>query len=250
MGIVIHLRTTSTHCLVRYEDGSRLAGIIYIHRISAQQCGGISVRNFRMFRKLCGDLKNVVIVMSMWDEVNIVVGESRERELANDHFKPALDKEAQLARYNNSTKSAHDIIRCIMNNREHEPAEEGKDTTDTTTGEVVIEKLNEQIRDHQAELAALKAAVGETFNEMMTALEEKEEAMRLELDETRKLQEEVRRELEETRELQQAIRQELNETRELRREVRREFDGGMREVMKTKALAETERFLNRISGLR
>jgi hypothetical protein len=42
----------------------KLSGLIYVHRISDVLMGGISSRNFRMFRKLCGDdtLKNVVIV--------------------------------------------------------------------------------------------------------------------------------------------------------------------------------------------
>ena len=40
----------------------KLSGVIYMHRISDFKMGGISRRNFHMFRSLCGEktLKNVV----------------------------------------------------------------------------------------------------------------------------------------------------------------------------------------------
>ena len=60
-----------------------------------------------MFRELCGDtsLKNIVLVTNMWDTVTPNVGESREMELTNKYFKPALDKGAQLARHQNAEQS-------------------------------------------------------------------------------------------------------------------------------------------------
>src|ERR1700721_3748819 len=86
--------------LYRYENGKKLAGIIYLHRISDVRMGGISKRNFRLFRELCGDstLKNVAIVTNMWNEVSLDVATAREQELANEDafFKPAIEKQAQL----------------------------------------------------------------------------------------------------------------------------------------------------------
>ena len=55
MGAIIHPQIASTHRLVRYQEGSKLAGIIYIHCISDERFTGMSVCNFRMFRELCGE---------------------------------------------------------------------------------------------------------------------------------------------------------------------------------------------------
>ena len=193
MSSTIRLLIVSVEYSVRYEAGSKLAGVIYIHRISDRRFTGISGRNFKMFRELCGDstLKNVILVSNMWGEVTQDVGEAREQELITDFFKPALDKEAQLARHYNTAKSAHDIIRRIMKNQpialqiQRELVDEHKDIIDTAAGEVVNKELNEQIRRHQAELKAVQ-------EEMKQALKDKDEETREELEkETRKLQEQI-----------------------------------------------------------
>ena len=176
-----------------YEAGSKLAGVIYIHRISDKRFSGIAGRNFKLFRELCGDstLKNVVLVTNMWGEVTKEVGESREQELTTNFFKPVLDKGAQLARHHNTAQSAYDIIRSIMRNRpitlqiQQELVDEHKDIVDTSAGAVINKEFNEQIRRHQAELK-------EVQEEMVRALEEKDEETRQELEEeTRKLQEQM-----------------------------------------------------------
>ena len=170
--------------MLRYASGSKLAGIIYIHRISDDRFTGISVRNFKMFRKLCGEstLKNVVLVTNMWERVEKNVGEAREKELAEVYFKIALEKDAQLTRHHNTTLSAHEIIRRIMKNDpaplliQRELVDERKDIKRTAAGEAVNEELNEMIKRHEAEMNALR-------EEMRVALEEKDEWMKKILEE-------------------------------------------------------------------
>jgi len=180
---------------VTYENGSKLAGIIYIHRISDERFTGISVRNFKMFRKLCGEstLKNVILVTNMWGKVEQSVGEGREWELADIYFKPAIDKQAQLVRHYNTTQSSHDIIRRIMKNDpaplriQQELVDEGKDIKNTAAGEAVNEELNRLMKRHEAEVRALR-------EEMRQALKEKDEETRKELEEeTRKIKEQMNR---------------------------------------------------------
>ena len=184
MSAIIHYWIVFIKRLVRYESGSKLAGIIYIHRISDERFTGVSVRNFKMFRQLCGDstLKNVIFVTNMWGKVPKEVGEAREKELAEDYFRPALEKDAQLARHHNTTQSAHDIIRRIMKNDpaplliQRELVDEGKDIKHTSAGEAVNEQVNALIKRHEAEMNALR-------QDMRQALEEKDEWMRKELEE-------------------------------------------------------------------
>jgi len=189
------LKLIAAFLATAYEHGSKLAGIIYIHRISDYRFTGIAGRNFKMFRKLCGDstLRNVVLVTNMWGQVPQGVAEEREEELTSNFFKPVLDKGAQLVRHHNTPRSAHDIIRRIMKNQpavlqiQRELVDEGRDIVDTAAGEAINEELNQQIRRHQVELKTIK-------EEMEHAMKEKDEEMRRELEEeTRKLQEHIDR---------------------------------------------------------
>ena len=175
----------------RYEKGSRLSGVIYIHRISGGQFGGISGRNFDAFCKLCGDaaLKNVVLVTNMWEGVPPDVGEAREYELFSKHFKPALHKGARMVQHRNTVQSAHDIIQMIVANTpvvlqiQRELIDERKDIVGTMAGEAINRELDEQGRRHQVELREVR-------EEMMRALKEKDEQTRRELEEeTRRLHE-------------------------------------------------------------
>lgn len=81
---------------------------------------GVSTRNFKMFRHLCGEsaLKNVVIVTNMWGEVSKEVGEAREDELATDElfFKPVLANGARMLRHDNTFESITKIIGSVIQN--------------------------------------------------------------------------------------------------------------------------------------
>ena len=177
--------------LSRYEENSRLSGVIYLHRISDNRFGGTAGRNFDMFRKLCGDaaLKNVVLVTNMWSGVPPDVGNARESELSSNFFKLATNKGAQMVRHYDTAQSAHGIIRMIVAKRpvvlqiQRELVDEHKDIVNTTAGEAVRGELNEQIRRHQVELEDIRG-------EMTQALREKDEETVRELQgERRKLQE-------------------------------------------------------------
>ena len=181
---VCRLSIFRTEHLHRYEEGSTLTGIIYVHRISDTRFDGISGRNFAMFRKLCGEsaLKNVVLVTNMWREDSQVLNEARERELINGFFKPVLDKGAQVTRHNNTIESAHDILLRIVGNRQivlqiqRELVDEQMVIIDTAAGGLINQELREQIRRYQAELKELR-------EEMHRALKAKHEGRRHKLQE-------------------------------------------------------------------
>ena len=192
---VHHTPILLTEPLNRYEEGSTLAGVIYVHRISDNRFGGITGRNFNMFRKLCGEstLKNVVLVTNMWKRGSQDTNTAREKELSDKFFKPTLNKGAQMIRHHNTTESAHDIIRRIMKNHpvvlqiQRELVDEGKDIINTAAGDSINRELKDQIERHQAELKGLR-------EEMMRALKEKDEETRRELEEAkRKLEEQMER---------------------------------------------------------
>ncbi|KAJ7168445.1 P-loop containing nucleoside triphosphate hydrolase protein [Mycena filopes] len=180
-----------------YESGKKLAGVIYMHRISDVRMGGISTRNFKMFRQLCGDssLKNVVVVTTMWSQVGLEVGEARETELVSDErfFKPVLDKGARMLRHENDIASAQAILHYLIGNQpralriQRELVDQGKEISQTAAGEELNRELSEQIERHKLDMAILQ-------QEMRDAIREKDEETRKELEvETRKLQAEMSR---------------------------------------------------------
>jgi hypothetical protein len=181
----------------RYKNGIQLSGVIYIHRISDFRMGGISRRNFSMFRQLCGEssLKNIILVTNMWSEVSIEVGEAREAELreSNIFFKPVLDKHARLLRHENTLKSAQAIVLNLIGNRptalriQRELVDQCLDISQTAAGAELNRELMEQVRKHQEELKSLQL-------EIKAAIKARDDETRKELEEeTRKLQAEMAR---------------------------------------------------------
>ena len=170
-----------------------------MHRISDFRVGGISRRNFSMFRKLCGDdaLSNVVVVTTMWNEVSAERGAAREHELRNSDilFKPALEKGATMLRHDNTQASARAILRHLMDNRpkvlriQKEIVDEGKDITDTAAGIELNCHLEAMSRKHLAELAGIRremqALLAESRREMQATLAAREIETKRELEQTR-----------------------------------------------------------------
>lgn len=170
-----------------YEEGHKLSGVIYMHRISDFKMTGMSRRNFSMFRKLCGDdtLRNVIIVTNMWSEVNAERGLAREDELATDDmfFKPVLDKGARMMRHDNSYQTAADILSQLVPNRrqtlliQRELVDEDKDIAETTAGAELARDLEEQTRKYR-----------ETVRQL--ALEHEEALLAEDIETVRELEEE------------------------------------------------------------
>lgn len=150
----------------RYQSGHKLTGLLFIHRISDFRMGGISLKNFKMFRRLCGEqtLRNVVIVTNMWGEVDRQLGEQREHELATqqDFFKPALDKSAKMMRHHNTLESAHEIIRHLLSNNpmalqiQREIVEEHKDVSQTSAADEIERELKAQRERQRIEAERVK----------------------------------------------------------------------------------------------
>ncbi|KAL4081032.1 P-loop containing nucleoside triphosphate hydrolase protein [Scleroderma citrinum] len=184
------LRSIAAYLANTYEQGARLAGIIYMHRISDFRMGGTSSRNFRIFRELCGEstLRNVLIVTNMWSEVDPSLGEERERELATNSkfFKPVVDRGARMLRNLNTRESAHAILRHLINAQahtlqiQHEIVNEHRDLSQTSAGAELTRLLKEQSNRHEEQLKEVRR--------------ELEQAMRAKDEEARKeLQEEISR---------------------------------------------------------
>ena len=169
--------------ILRYSAGAKLAGVIYVHRISDDRFGGLAAKNFRMFRELCGEktLKNVIIMTNMWGRVTPQQGVDREQQLKDNYFKAAIEKGARLCRHNNTPKSARTILRMILENQpavlkiQRELIDERKDIGPTGAGKELDREINEVVEKYEGEIKELE-------ENMRKALEEKDEESREEME--------------------------------------------------------------------
>lgn len=113
---------------------------------------------------MCGEttLRNVVLVTNMWGNVTPEIGVTREQQLATEFVKPVLDKGAQLRRHYDTTESAHEVIRAILNNHQtplqvqRELVDEKREFDRTTVGEEINRELEESTKKLEGEIEELQ----------------------------------------------------------------------------------------------
>ena len=95
---------------------------MYLQRITDNRMAGTPHRNLRMFGELCGDqaVKKVVLVTTMWDNVEQDKGERREKELFANYWKAMTNLGASTARFYNSVDSAWSIVDIVLKQHEAE----------------------------------------------------------------------------------------------------------------------------------
>ena len=100
--------------LESYRDGLRISGIIYLHRISAPRMEGSSIRNLRMFRRLCGEecMQNVILGTTFWDALGEEAGAARETELLQTEgfFKEMKDRDCDIVRISHNREECLKLL--------------------------------------------------------------------------------------------------------------------------------------------
>lgn len=149
-----------------YEEGTLLSGIIYLHKITDNRITGSSVKNIRMFRKLCGadNMRNVLLVSSMWDIVEEQQGAERERELSSEgtFWKSMLAQGASMRRYDNRTATALQLIQTLISNTpsalriQKQLVDDRVPLVNTDAGEDVNQELLKAKRHFAEELVAIR----------------------------------------------------------------------------------------------
>ncbi|KAL4077613.1 P-loop containing nucleoside triphosphate hydrolase protein [Scleroderma citrinum] len=155
---------------------SQLTGLIYFHRIIDTRVGGNAQRNLRMFQKLCGNdtLKNVVIVTTMWDMIDLEEGMQREEELksSDDLFRPLLDEGAVMMRHDRTADSATAIIKYLLGKDAttpqivHEIVGMGKALEHTAAGTELQSEMRELLDSLKAEMREMQRKLEEEMQRM------------------------------------------------------------------------------------
>ena len=224
-----------------YQASIQLAGIVYLQRITDPRVGGSSLKNLRMFKKLCGakGLSCVVLATTMWSQVEPEIGQKREDELiANKEFwGEMVNQGSKVMRQDREEISAIQIIHYILGQRRRmvleiqEEMASGKALDETSAGRELEAELERMKKQHEAEMKALRddmmeaqrandrksqeeiAAIRADLQKKMDQDREDRERMRVTMDELqRQRDEELREEREKNHERELKHREAMTES--------------------------------------
>ncbi|KAI5995164.1 P-loop containing nucleoside triphosphate hydrolase protein [Pisolithus albus] len=143
-----------------YQQGTLLSGILYFHRISDNRMAGTPLKNLRVFQKLCGDkaMSQVILVTTMWDEVDESVGNERLEELEGSYWKVMIAQGSTTYCYRNTQESSRELLSQLVERKRREVrlqkqmANKNLELSETDAGEL-YSRLD-QIAERRAEVLA------------------------------------------------------------------------------------------------
>jgi GTP-binding protein EngB required for normal cell division len=146
----------------------KVTAALYLHSVETVRTHASAVKNFMMFRKLVGDMKNVGLITTKWDKVSTAVGEGRENDLKGPGgpWRPMILQGATTYRMDRSYQSGYDIVSQLLVKTpvfiklQQEMAFDGKPLPKTQAGQTVLEdvkdraaKVHEDVKDIEEVLA-------------------------------------------------------------------------------------------------
>jgi hypothetical protein len=124
---------------------------------------GSSLRNMEMFKLLCGEdtLQNVILVTTMWDEVDESEGIYREDALREEYWRPMIASGAKLMRFDHTRDSAWHIIDQLSGMRrplqlQREIVDNGKALHQTAAGRSLFQWFDRLVADLQVLIQKIK----------------------------------------------------------------------------------------------
>ncbi|KAK3325119.1 P-loop containing nucleoside triphosphate hydrolase protein [Apodospora peruviana] len=170
------LREIATWLDIPFKRSIKLAGIIYLHRITDNRLSGSALKNLRLFRKLCGDggLSCVVLATTMWNMVtDQSVAVQREAELKSnpEFWQGLIAKGSVVLRQDNGKLSAIRIIQHILSKKKRgtlaiqDEMNSGKDLSQTKVGLEVGSELAMLEKKYKEEIEKLKRELQEARRE-------------------------------------------------------------------------------------
>ena len=151
-----------------YEKEIRLSGLLFLHRISDDRMESL----YKVFHNLCGveALKNVLLVTTMWDEVDEYKGNKLENELTNTYYwKRMIELGCRTSRFYNNTKSALDIVSQFQDARctvllQRELVDWHLQFDETSVGRTLFSLLVESIEKEKEHLDQIEAKLRQNLD--------------------------------------------------------------------------------------
>jgi hypothetical protein len=176
----------------RYSKGILLSGLLYFHRISDNRMAGTPLKNLRMFEKLCGKnaFQNVILVTTMWDEVDEETGTARETELKSNHWRAMLDRNCTTSRFMRTRESAFALIDPLIDEADkrssvllqQEMGDMRKKLPQTSAGLALFSTLEILVRQREDLLHRIRNEMKYSDNDKMVLEPLQEEHQKLKSD--------------------------------------------------------------------
>ena len=155
-----------------YTKRIRLAGIIYLHRITDVRMQGSALRNLRLLKELCGvdNLKSVILATTHWTDkegnhVPESVGQARMKELEDtkEFWGGMIELGSRVERHDGSKSSARKLIADLVDRKDRvelviqkQLVDERRNLFDTDAGQELQREVIEERTKAEDRLAELK----------------------------------------------------------------------------------------------
>lgn len=213
------LRELSYSLAMLHRMNVRLAGLVYLHRISDPRMSGSAIKNLRLFKALCGEQNypHVVLATTMWTEIEEerAIGQQREEELRNTYWADLVQRGSKVVQHNGARESALDIVRSLTRAErlrsvtlaiQRELVVEGRTLDDTDVGRILSQEIDSDraraVRDTQDLDSSLEEAEREGDRDTAAALRAERRAAQAKAARRARDKEALRRSLQQLREEQ------------------------------------------------
>ncbi|KAF8850293.1 hypothetical protein BDZ45DRAFT_196964 [Acephala macrosclerotiorum] len=178
-----------------YSNKVKLAGIIYLHRITDPRMGGSALKNLYMFQRLCGDrgLSSVVLATTMWSTLDSTesgkeTGRQREQELRKPEFWGSMtERGSEIVKHDGTKDSARAIIDRLVNRESNvvldiqvQLVDDNKTLDETSAGQYIQKELLEARKRFERDLAdyqeSMEVAKQEKDDALLQALKKEKDA--------------------------------------------------------------------------
>jgi hypothetical protein len=239
-----------------FENGIRLSGLIFIHRISDPRLSGSARRNLLMFKKLCGEkvYQSVVLATSMWSKITPDEGIAREKELVEtkDWWGHMYEKGSRVFRLANTKESCIQVVGYILSlhmtitlDIQDEIINQHRDIDETSAAHELNAEILRERKMHKAELETMRAqmedAIAEHDEELQSMFKEQIEGLQEKLQKGDEEQKKLQQTLEEVDKRKEAEFKAFKEQmRREREEERVRFERERQDLQKNFAKHEEE----------
>lgn len=181
-----------------FRAGTKLNGIIYVHRISDARMSGSSMENLRIFRQLCGEdaMKNVVLATTFWDTLSAQKGEAREAQLITERrfWAPMVSKGSRVVRFSRERDVGLKILQDIAQEygktvlqAQEEIVAQGRGAQETSVARETYARERKEMEEKvKAEKKRQKKAIRLKEKQMRKNLERKQARMLEEVERKKK----------------------------------------------------------------
>jgi len=163
-----------------HMKNAKIAGIVYLHRITDPRISGSAMKNLQVLQKLCGshNFGSVVLTTTMWGDVGLDpeaerLAAKRESELQKPAFwGTMLQQGSQMVRHTGKADSARGIVARLIDKDTHveldiqrELVVEQKTLEETEAGRYVQKEILEAKKKYERELVELQESMDEAIQE-------------------------------------------------------------------------------------